>query len=83
MVWVSLCLPCRVLATERPVADRPFCLRKQLPRSSTPGNWSNIDDHDDDEKCFSLSLSEGEFEDGLFESCRMKFVIALLVKYEF
>lgn len=36
------CLPCRVLGTERPVADRPFCLRKQLPRSSTPGNWSNF-----------------------------------------
>lgn len=44
MVWVRHCastLP-RVLATQRPVADRPFCLRKQLPRSSTPGNWSNF-----------------------------------------
>lgn len=74
MVWVSLRLPCRVLATERPVADRPFCLRKQLPRSSTPGNWSNIDDDDDDdEKCFSLSLSLRRGIRGWIRSNRVEF----------
>lgn len=67
------CLPCRVLGTERPVADRPFCLRKQLPRSSTPGNWSNFV-HRLRGWHLSLSLSllrakwkgKEEFEDGCY-----------------